>query len=321
MITNNLEHLKFGQITDHAGNSYANFRRTLQPVIWRVWIDIALLYLIQIALYFIMAKYLVAFTITNIILTIVFAILIGFFLASLNLFIHEASHYNIHKDKKTNDQLASIFIGLWFGINIKSYRIVHWQHHEKLGTTEDTEHSYFNALNWKFILATLFGVHLIKILMSRKESINANKEIEVNKKLDKIMLISGMVCNLILLCLAFYFENYFWIPAWIIGMFSLYPFFNSVRQVMEHRDERAEGNIDYSIINHGKLSRFFKFNLFSYFFGGAGFDKHLLHHWDPQISYTRLGDVANFLKGNDECNEIIKQSKTNYFITFFKLLR
>ena len=322
MITNNLEHLKFGQITDEEGNSYTNFRKTLRPLIWKVWVDIFILYLLQIIIFSIMAHYLVVFSLLNIILTLFFAILIGFFLASLNLFIHEASHFNIHKNKKKNDFLANIFIGLWFGMNVKTYRLGHWQHHEKLGTTEDTEHSYFYVLNWKFILSTLFGIHLVKIVLFRKKNITASVESKPeDKKMDKIMLIAGLICNLILLGIAYYMENYFWIPAWIIGMFSLYPFFNAVRQLMEHRDELASETIDYEKINHGKVSRFFNFNIFSYFFGGAGFDKHLLHHWDPQISYTRLGEVENFLLKNHECQEIIKHSKTNYFITFFKLLR
>ena len=47
---------------------------------------------------------------------------------------------------------------------------------------------------------------------------------------------------------------------------------------------------------------------FSRYFGGAGFNRHLLHHLDPSISYTRFDEFERFkntvqmttLKG-DEC--------------------
>lgn len=322
MILNNLEHLKFGEVTNEVGSSYATFRRSLKPILWRVWFDIFLLYALQIGFFVFMHQYMREWTLTNVFGTVVMALLIGFFLASLNLFIHEAAHYNIHHNKKTNDLLANIFIGIWFGMNVKSYRIIHWQHHEKLGTVEDTEHSYFNALSWKFILSTLFGIHVIRILLFRNKNVSAatgqNPE---NKRLDKIMFFSGILLNLLLLSAAYYIGNYFWIPAWIIGMFSIYPFFNSVRQLLEHRDEKAQAETDYAQVPHGVVSRFFQFNLFSYFFGGAGFDKHLLHHWDPQISYTRLKEVADFLSMTQQCNEIITKSRTNYLTTFLKLLK
>ena len=136
--------------------------------------------------------------------------MIGFFLASLNLFIHEASHYNIHHNKKINDLLANLFVGVWFGLNVKSYRLIHWRHHEKLGTTEDTEHSYFNNPNWKFILSTLLGIHLVKVLLSRNEKMTAqNQSLAENKKLDRIVLVVGMLMNLSLLAIAYFTENYF----------------------------------------------------------------------------------------------------------------
>ena len=54
------------------------------------------------------------------------AFLAGFWLSFIQLFVHEAAHYNIHPNKKTNDFLANIFIGLILGINIKCYRKTHW---------------------------------------------------------------------------------------------------------------------------------------------------------------------------------------------------
>ena len=29
--------------------------------------------------------------------------------------------------------------------------------------------------------------------------------------------------------------------------------------------------------------------------GGAGYNRHLMHHWEPGVSYTRLPDLERFL--------------------------
>ena len=46
-------------------------------------------------------------------------------------------------------------------------------------------------------------------------------------------------------------------------------------------------------------------------FGSAGFWRHLLHHWDPTVSYTRYDDLENFLMDTRLAGEIDK-SRTSY---------
>ena len=57
----------------------------------------------------------------------------------------------------------------------------------------------------------------------------------------------------------------------------------------------------------------------SRFFGAAGFNRHLIHHYDPSISYTRFDDFEKFLLSSPAKSEIDK-SKTSYLKTFFKLV-
>jgi len=46
----------------------------------------------------------------------------------------------------------------------------------------------------------------------------------------------------------------------------------------------------------------------------------MIHHWDPQISYTRLKDIEDFLLYNKKTAEIIHSSKTSYSSVLKKLL-
>ena len=76
-----------------------------------------------------------------------------------------------------------------------------------------------------------------------------------------------------------------------------FPFFGSLRQLLEHRSAAASRHVDYSVAPHGRMTRMFREGPFGSTFGAAGFTRHLLHHWDPSVSYTNLAEVEVFLRG------------------------
>lgn len=108
-MISNLEGIRFTDVINPEGLSYSEFRQTLKPDYIRTWLHIiaGLLCLAALLSIFIIIE--------NTIpgwywLTIpIFSVLAGFTIAFINLFIHEASHYYIHSNKKTNDLLANIF--------------------------------------------------------------------------------------------------------------------------------------------------------------------------------------------------------------------
>ena len=51
------------------------------------------------------------------------ALMIGYWLAFIQLFIHEAAHFNILPDRKWNDRWANAFIAWHLGADIAAYRI------------------------------------------------------------------------------------------------------------------------------------------------------------------------------------------------------
>jgi fatty acid desaturase len=315
---NSLEDLSYDQVIHTRFGSYSSWRKQLKPVYAIVWRDIATGYvLIALILYLASLVKNVPFYVTG--LTI-FAgsVITGFLLAFLALFLHEAGHFNLHADKKINDRLATVFLGVLFGVSIKSYRKIHWQHHLHLGNTSDTETSYFNALTLTFFLETLTGIHLLKILVSK------NKTPLLNQKMQKeswVMMLAGATFNIILIAIFIYLKLWFVGIIWILAMLVFFPFFASMRQLLEHRSETADKLNDYTKIPHGKLTRLFHSDLFSRFFGGAGFNKHMIHHWDAQVSYTRLGEVENYLSECEQTSEIIQSSGTTYFRTLRKLFQ
>ena len=317
-MLNNLEGIKFDEVTDSNGISYAIFRNGLQPHFKIVVFDIAkgyfFLFLTGGAIIF-LDKYIHNF---EWLIVTAGSLIIGYIAAYIALFIHEAGHFNFHPDKKINDRLATIFLCLPFGLSLKSYRKIHWQHHLHLGNPQDTEISYFHALTKLFVLETLTGIHLLRTMIR-----NGGNNILTKEQLiqSRIMLLAGSFLHLIILTAAFLTGKWPFVIAWILGFGIFFPFFATVRQILEHRDELADQHTDFTKQPHGKISRLFIHSILSSSFGSAGFTRHLIHHWDPQISYTRLKDIEIFLTKSDKTSVIIHQSKTTYTSTLKKILK
>ncbi len=315
----NFDTIRKSSILNSKGIKYTEFRSTLLPNYTLVWFHVALGYVALLATFavsiFVQTHY-PTFFYLNVPLA---AILLGYEIAYIQLFIHEAAHFNVASDKKKNDLLANIFFGLMVGLDIKFYRIIHFDHHKHHGTTEDTEKTYFDALNWRFVLEAITGIRVIKVMMNRDKKVKNNQHIDpeiINK--NKTMFLSGAMLNLLLVSILAYLGYWQTALAWLGAMGVIFPFFASVRQLLEHRDDHASADLNYNETNHGAMTRMFGEGLLANTFGGAGFNRHLLHHWDPQISYTRLSDVERFLQDTDYRNEVEKNRST-YFSTFKKL--
>jgi len=242
---------------------------------------------------------------------------LGYIVAYLALFIHEAGHYNLSRDKKKNEILANLFLCILFGLSLKCYRKIHWQHHLHLGTPKDTEVSYFNHLTGLFLLETLTGIHLLRLMMIENKKDFLTKE-QLNN--SRLMLMAGIMIHSTIILVAILSGNFLLALTWFLGFGIFFPFFATIRQVLEHRDELANHATDFNKQFHGKISRLFVHTILSSSFGSAGFTRHMIHHWDPQISYTRLKDVEEFLLKCDITAPVIKGSKTKYFTVFRKLI-
>ena len=316
-MRNNLEEIGFDEVIDPGGISYTTFRNTLVPNYKKVALDIGTAYfflLLIAAILIFIQPYLQDLWW---LLAPVGGIAIGYTTAYLALFIHEAGHYNIHPSKKMNDRLASILLCLPFGLSLKSYRKLHWQHHFHLGTPDDAEVSYYNAPTPAFLVETFTGLYLIRL---SKQKSSAKALTDNQRREGKQMLVAGILFHLLIISVLVLTRNWLFMTSWILGFGVFYPFFATIRQILEHRDELAKAGTDFYKTAHGKVSRLFTDSWLSRSFGSAGFTRHMLHHWDPQISYTRLGEIEKFLEGCEKTAPFIHASKTTYATVFKKLV-
>ena len=306
-------------LVDGQGRSYKEFRTGLTPRYGLVWLQISLGYVVLAAVLTGLAMLDPGFP-ASIIAAAVGALLIGYTLAYLNNFFHEAAHYNLLPNRRANDRATNAALGWLYGSTIADYRRVHYQHHRALGTTQDSENSYFDALRVRYLLAGLFGVKVLRTL-GRHRRVAQGTPSENG---------SGRTRSLwwIVLCIGLHLTiaGGLWLAgfeaagaAWLCGVVLVTPFFISLRQALEHRSEEAEAKLDYREVDHGAVNRLFGDGPVANTLGSAGFNRHALHHWDPGIPYTRLRDVERYLMNTPAAAEIQKR-QTTYSETFLRLL-
>src|SRR5262245_41334400 len=66
-------------------------------------------------------------------------IVIGIQQHALSVWVHEASHYHLSRDRRLNDLACNIFHATPIFISVESYRSRHLMHHYYLGTPQDSE--------------------------------------------------------------------------------------------------------------------------------------------------------------------------------------
>jgi fatty acid desaturase len=235
--------------------------------------------------------------------------------------MHEAAHHNIAPTREANDWLANLAIGSWIGLAIEAYRPIHFAHHRHLGTTRDTERSYFTALTGRLIVESLTGVHVLRVLIGRVRDRNAQEgDSPAQGDGSWWPLLQGLLMHGAIVGAALLTGRYAFVAAWVLGIATAFPFFATIRQIIEHRRLDAPGDIDFASIDHGEINRLFGDGPLASTLGGAGFNRHMLHHWDPQLSYTRLHDLERFLT-DTSVGPLLESARTSYPETFLALLR
>lgn len=308
-------------LIDDRGVAYRDFRRGLEPRWARVWLELT-------GGYVAIAATLVALVLAGpgwplaLPATLAGALIIGYAIHFINCFFHEAAHYNVVPGRRLNDLVTNLAMGWMFGSSIALYRRIHFQHHRALGTTADSENSYFDALRIRYLAEGLVGMKLLRTLRRYRETEAASPPSAGGSGVEAGRLISlllSAVVNLVIVGALVLVGSIEAALAWIGGLLIVFPFIASLRQLLEHRSEDADPKADYHSVDHGPVNRLFGSGPLASTIGSAGFNRHAIHHWEPQLSYTRLADVERYLL-RTEVAPLIRERQTSYTDTFLRLL-
>jgi fatty acid desaturase len=318
------------QIAHASLGNWLSIRPTLRPRYWQVWREIFLSLFMMVGGY--VAHLLLTLRFGNAIglkIGAAFAAWIGFWLNALLTFGHEAAHYNLSPSHERNDLLADWTIWLFFPQTTKTYRKSHWQHHLHLGDLEDTEISYHNCLSPWFLTKALTSIYLIILIIRYVFSQNGKSAPSPlaprnpHASLRVAVLVAplrALTTHAVLIGGALYFHCYATAMTWLVAVALVFPFLATVRQVLEHRSADAACATDFRAVPHGPVNRMFGKNVFSRFYGAAGFNRHLLHHWDPTVSYTRFDEMEAFFSGTS-LNAPLSSARSTYLSSLILLTR
>ena len=302
-------------LVDAQGLSFREFRQTLTPRYGVAWMQLVSGHAVLVATAFGVAACGASGAAgVSAVAVGIGAVIIGYYLAYLYLFVHEAAHYNLVSTRVWNDRLADLAVGVFVGESVAGYRDLHFQHHRDLGKPSDPEHSYFEALGPRFLVESLTGVRALRVVREKLGAGDAHpggRRIAVSLAacaLHGSVVVGSALAGAFTLSL-----------AWAIGVAGFLPFFASLRQLLEHRDEDADDRVDYSAVPHGAVNRLFGDGPISSTFGGAGFNRHLLHHWEPAVSFTRLRELESYLRSTQH-RELLEARTTTYPRAFAVLI-
>ena len=282
-----------GELRDADGTPFTALIKDLKADYPRVWRDLALGYAalgLTAALTVLLARSGLGGALAAVALG---AAGFGFWIAYVQLFIHEGAHANLAQGRKTSDLLCDLLVGWMIGTSVRKYRKVHFEHHRAFDTTSDAENTYFRPLDLAFIVKALTGWRVVEVLVARARLTAPKAAATANEGAgrDKLVLLGGVTAHLAILAALFLAGGPAAALAWIAGVGVVFPFFGALRQLLEHRSLEARGPVDYREVDHGAYTRMFGQSTFARIFGAAGFNRHLLHHWEPSVSYTAFDDL------------------------------
>ena len=306
-------------LKDKNGNGYLSFRRKLTPAFYRVWMDITLC-LVMMFLPVLLFNEVVNYSSIAYIFIPVWALWSAYWIHAYGCFFHEAAHFNIHREKKINDLISNLLLTPFLGMLITDYRLSHWEHHKHFGTSNDTEISYRSPLSIKNLLQVFTGISHVRIVLKYVQ--NFKSAGSQSQKYSRsiaflITLFLAAIVQVMISSLMFIYVSASAALSWIIAYFVFYPMLARIRQTLEHR--RLDENAQIEAMECQAVNRLFGNSFFSRYFGAAGFNRHLLHHYDPSISYTNFDELELFLR-NTSIAEELDAKRSTYSGTFAKLL-
>lgn len=260
----------------------------------------------------------------SIILILPLSLWLSFWMQSYTSHFHEAAHFNIHPDKTLNDLFSDIFLTPFIGLRVKDYRVSHWMHHRFLGLPADTEVSYHKPIGFIQVIEGITGIYLLRTALryfKNFKDIDSQHASEDKKSSAFVKTLVLMVAfNLAVSFCLYIFLSTSVALAWLCSVFITGPFLAHLRQTLEHRSFGAQRMMDYTRTEHGPCNRIFGTDFFSKNFGGSGFNRHLLHHLDPSISYTCFDELELFLL-DTTVRDFIQDNRSTYLKTFLTLVK
>jgi fatty acid desaturase len=208
--------------------------------------------------------------------------------------IHDAIHYLIVRNKKWNNFIAQIFLGLPIFISLKQMRIAHLAHHKHLQTPQDPEMKHLEYKEFQFpktkaqllqlFLMDLLGINFIYYQLLRAKNILLNFK-PSSFKMDRVYLFMFYTILFSIAIITGYGKHLF--LYWLLPYATLYQVLNRLRLTTEHF------NIDenHAVNTRSVIPNFIE----SWTLTPHNLGYHLDHHLYPGVPFYNLPKLHQML--------------------------
>lgn len=232
-------------------------------------------------------------------------ILIFFVGTRINAFavqIHEASHGCLMRDRSFNDLYCNVFGAYWILNDVRSYWIVHREHHIHLHEETDPDRVLYGlqSENAKQVMLVLLQDFFFVTALKRIYQYVTRprpKAGQMKSAVARLHLAAKLVCQGLLLTLfvtTFGTANGVVLFAiyWVVPLFCVFPVLIRIRIVTEHFSEHLFNARVQPFVSRTTVTQFIE----SYFIG-AQMEYHMEHHLYPNFPYYQLKRLHRELEG------------------------
>jgi fatty acid desaturase len=285
-------------ITSKSGVTYGEFRKTLNVNFFRIQVGIVCSFLSLFVILFLCNKT------DNFFLLIFMSVSLALTQHRILNVVHEGAHYLLSRSRKFNDTFCNFLAGWFILCDVDQYRITHIEHHRNLGSEFDPENAHMEKLDLTWLVSLISGFNTVRRISVRKQIRSNLGSRATGKPRHLVVPFLGLLLHSLILLFVYNILSFQTLVVWLFSTFFLTPALGILRNLLEHKYvESVDSAIWYQILGREKpadavlkvTTRTFTKSLLSRLYGSMGFTRHLLHHWDPSISFSNLGKVHKFL--------------------------
>jgi fatty acid desaturase len=215
---------------------------------------------------------------------------------------HEASHYNLTRNKRLNDWVTDLFISGPAGVSVNGYRWHHVMHHRYLGDPDkEIALEMWLCLRGGFLFGEIVrylvgGYGLRVILRYFNKGVDNIKKDNPPPPRTPASFIGFLVANGLLFALCALQGHWvLFFILWVAPLFTVALLLSNFRTIVEHQpsaDVCETGEIPLP-----PISRVMKTTpIEAYLVAPIGFYYHYEHHLFPGIPYHRLVEARRLLE-------------------------
>jgi fatty acid desaturase len=285
---------------------------------WKVGVDLAICWLL------LLASIEVAILSNSWWVVAICFVFIGCLQNGLISWTHEASHCNIHRNRKINDWISDLLICGPAGIAVDQYRWHHVSHHKYLGDAEkEVELPAWLCLRGGNLFAEIarhiFGFFALHIVLRKRRYSRPDSPHRPPPPRSKLGWIGFLVGNALLfgLC-ALQGKWYLYFVLWVGPLFTIALLVTNFRTVVEH--QASSDVCDLGHVKMPAMTRVIEANFLErMLIAPVGFHYHYEHHLYPSIPYHRLAEARAILrkKGHFDREGIVRER--GYLRTLWRL--